>query len=372
MNSKASNIFITIVLIALIGIIVYLGAERLGFFEKKDEPKKTISKVDGNTVTATPTPVEKSEVTMIFGGDFLLSGEVLNAYKKNGGSLTNIMGENLQNEFINADIAMVNNEFPYSTRGTQAPDKQFTFRTDPSEVKILNEMGVDMVSLANNHALDFGEEALVDTMDTLKGASIEYGGAGNNLEEAKEIKYLDANGKKIAILCASRVIPVGSWNATSTKPGLFTTYDPTALCQQIEESKKNADVSIVFVHWGLERKERPEEYQRTMGKQFIDAGADMVIGAHSHCLQGMEFYNGKLITYSLGNFIFNGRSVDTMALKAVVGKDNNITAEFVPCVSKSYQTEIASDSDYARIIEYYKGISYDVNIDSSGIVSALN
>lgn len=371
MNNKATNIFITTILIVLIGIIVYLGAERLGLFEKNKEPKST-TKVENDTITATPTPVKKSEVTMIFGGDFLLSGEVLNAYKKNGGSLTNIMGENLQKEFTNADIAMVNNEFPFSNGGTQAPDKQFTFRTDPNEVKILNEMGVDIVSLANNHALDYGEEALVDTMDTLKGASIMYGGAGNNLDEAKEIKYIEAQGKKIAILCASRVIPVGSWNATSSKPGLFTTYDPTALCQQIEEAEKNADISVVFVHWGLERKDRPEEYQRSMGKKFIDAGADMVVGAHSHCLQGMEFYNGKLITYSLGNFIFNGRSVDTMALKAVIGKDNNITAEFVPCVSKSYQTEIASDSDYSRIIEYYKGISYDVNIDSSGIVSPVN
>lgn len=370
MNNKAANIFITTVLIVLVVIIVYLGAERFGLFDKGKEPKTIVSDNLDSDVTDTNTNTsDNTEVTMIFGGDFLLSNEVINAYNKNGGSVNNIMGTNLHKLFTDADIAMVNNEFPYSNRGTQAPDKQFTFRADPSYVNVLTEMGVDMVSLANNHSLDFGEDALIDTIDTLKGASIKYGGAGNNLDEAKEIQYFDLNGKKIAILCASRVIPVGSWNATSSKPGLFTTYDPTALCSQLNEAENNADISIVFVHWGLERKEMPEDYQRTLGKQYIDAGADLVIGAHSHCLQGMELYKGKLITYSLGNFIFNGKTADTMALKAVIGQDNSIKAQFLPCVSRSYQTEIAGDSDYSRIIDYYKSISYSVDIDSSGNVN---
>ena len=82
-----------------------------------------------------------------------------------------------------------------------------------------------------------------------------------------------------------------------------------------------------------------------------------------------EVYNGKLITYSLGNFIFNGRTVDTMALQATIAEDNTITAKFVPCTSKSYQTEIADESKFQSIIDYYKGISFEVDIDSEGNVA---
>lgn len=312
---------------------------------------------------------QSNQVSMIFGGDFLLSNEMLNAYNKNGEGLKNIMSEDLQKEFNDADIAMVNNEFPYSNRGTQAQDKQYTFRADPSNVKILNEMGVDIVSLANNHTLDFGVDALIDSMEALKGASILYGGAGNNLDEAKEIKYIEKNYKKVAFLCATRVIPVSEWNATDDRAGLFTTYDSRNLVAQITEAENNADVTIVFVHWGVERAENPEDYQRELAKKYIDAGADMVIGAHSHCLQGMEVYNGKLITYSLGNFIFNGRYNKTMALKAIINEDNSIKAQFIPCESSSYKTYIAEDSKAQEIRDYYKSISFDIDMDDEGYIN---
>ena len=154
-------------------------------------------------------------------------------------------------------------------------------------------------------------------------------------------------------LCATRVIPVTDWNVTNDRPGLLTTYDPTNLVEMIQEAKNNADVSIVFVHWGVERAEMPEDYQRELAMKYIDAGADMVIGAHSHCLQGMEVYNGKLITYSLGNFIFNGRYNKTMALKATVEEDNSIKAQFIPCESSSYQTYISEGDKAKEIMDYY-------------------
>ena len=100
----------------------------------------------------------------------------------------------------------------------------------------------------------------------------------------------------------------------------------------------------------------------------IDAGADMVIGAHSHCLQGMEVYNGKLITYSLGNFIFNGRYNKTMALKATVEEDNSIKAQFIPCESSSYQTYISEGDKAKEIMDYYKSISFDINMDEEGYI----
>ena len=375
MNNKKISAIIPVLLGVLVAFIIIFAIKY--FIIDNREIGIVINEADtgniGNTGNGSNSQNSgqdnnSNQVSMVFGGDYLLSNEMLNKYNKDGGNLENIMASSLQKEFQNADIAMVNNEFPYSTRGTQAENKQYTFRADPSNVNILKEMGVDIVSLANNHALDFGVDALVDSMDTLKGASILYGGAGNNLDEAKEIKYIERKNKKIAFLCATRVIPVTDWNATNDRPGLLTTYDPTNLVEMIQEAKNNADVSIVFVHWGVERAEMPEDYQRELAMKYIDAGADMVIGAHSHCLQGMEVYNGKLITYSLGNFIFNGRYNKTMALKATVEEDNSIKAQFIPCESSSYQTYISEGDKAKEIMDYYKSISFDINMDEEGYI----
>ena len=365
------GILVSIVLLFVIKVFVLDKMTKTNDNMNINETNAASTNINESNISGTEEDNGKksNQVSMIFGGDFLLSNEMLNAYNKNGGSLNNIMSEGLQKEFVDADIAMVNNEFPYSNRGTKAQDKQYTFRADPSNVKILNEMGVDIVSLANNHALDFGVDALIDSMEALKGASILYGGAGNNLDEAKEIKYIEKNNKKVAFLCATRVIPVSEWNATSDRAGLFTTYDSSNLVAQITESENNADATIVFVHWGVERAENPEDYQRELAKKYIDAGADMVIGAHSHCLQGMEVYNGKLITYSLGNFIFNGRYNKTMALKAIINEDKSIKAQFIPCESSSYKTYIAEDSKAQEIRDYYKSISFDIDMDDDGYIN---
>lgn len=142
------------------------------------------------------------------------------------------------------------------------------------------------MTLANNHAMDYGTDALLDTCDTLDKVGIRRVGAGKNLDEAKAPVILEAQGKKIGFLGASRVIPVASWNATSTKPGMLTTYDPKILVDEIKKLREQCDYLVVYVHWGIERSERPEDYQRSLGKQYIDAGADVVIGSHPHVLQG--------------------------------------------------------------------------------------
>lgn len=239
-----------------------------------------------NEVEAADQPVN-----LVFSGDILLSDHVMNAYK-NGG-IRSVLDSQFQSVIDEADIFMANEEFPFSTRGTPAEDKQFTFRADPSLVSIFKELGIDIVTLANNHAMDYGTDALLDTCETLDKAGIARVGAGKNLEEAKAPVILEAKGKKIGFLGASRVIPVGSWNATSTKPGMLTTYDPKILVDEIRKLREQCDYLVVYVHWGIERKETPEDYQRSLGKQYIDAGADVVIGSHPHVLQGVEYYKGK-------------------------------------------------------------------------------
>ena len=145
-----------------------------------------------------------------------------------GGDISGVLDGELSRVIDESDIFMVNQEFPFSGRGTAAPDKQFTFRLPTEKVSMFGEMGIDIVTLANNHALDFGTDALVDTLDTLDGAGIPHVGAGRNLDEAKEPVLLEVKGKTIGFLGASQVIPEGSWNATSTRPGIA--YDLRSGC----------------------------------------------------------------------------------------------------------------------------------------------
>lgn len=313
---------------------------------------------------ADPEP-EDSTIRFVFAGDILLSDHVLAAYNKTG-TIGSVVDQGLRDVIDGSDVFMANQEFPFSNRGSAAADKQFTFRLPPEKVSLLKEMGIDIVTLANNHALDFGTDALLDTCDTLDEAGIYRVGAGANLEEARKPVIMEIKGKTIGFLGASRVIPVGSWNATATSPGMLTTYDPTMLLEDIKSAKETCDFVIVYVHWGIERDEYPQDYQRTMGKQYIDAGADMVIGSHPHVLQGMEYYNGKPIVYSLGNFVF-GSSIPKTALLTADWDGENLSLAFVPGTSSGgYTRPLTGEDEKQAFYRYLTGLSYGVVIDGEG------
>ena len=312
-------------------------------------------------------PQVNQKVTLSFVGDILLSDGILANYDKKG--MDGILSKEIQTALNDATLTIANEEFPFSERGEQAKDKQYTFRIAPERVNIFNQMGIDIVTIANNHTLDFGKEALLDTLDTLDAANITYIGAGNNLNRAKEIQYKTVDGLKIAFLGASRVIPVPEWNATDKKPGMLTTYDPTILLEQIKKAKEQAEFTVVYLHWGIERKTKPEDYQRYLAKQYIDAGADLVVGSHPHCLQGIEYYNGKPIIYSLGNFLFGTNIDKTAVLQATIEASGESTISILPCKGTNFYTQTISDSNQkAQFYKYLEEISYGITIDENGTV----
>ena len=311
--------------------------------------------------------IKTEPVTLLFTGDVLLSDYVLNNYNSSG--IEGVLSPELLSELSNADITVINNEFPFSTRGTQAPDKQFTFRIDPKYVNVLTDMGVDIVTLANNHVLDFGPDALQDTFDTLDQAGIEYMGAGNDLSRAEALITKQAGGKTYGFLAASRVIPVVSWDIQNASPGVFTTYDPTRLLAAIRNAKETCDFLTVYVHWGIEREEYPQDYQVTMAKQYIDAGADLVIGSHPHVLQGISYYKEKPIFYSLGNFIFNRDIPKTAAVKVTITGDEAPVIQLLAGTAANARTVICEDEQKAGIYDYLERISTGIVIDANGILS---
>ncbi|MBA4686890.1 MAG: CapA family protein [Candidatus Galacturonibacter soehngenii] len=313
------------------------------------------------------TPIEEEpevKTKLVFTGDVLLTGYLLTQYDTKG--IQGILAPDIVEEMNQADLTMVNEEFPFSNRGTAAEDKQFTFRIDPKRVNVLKDLGIDIVALANNHVLDYGQDALVDTFETLENAQIQYVGAGNNHEEAKQRREFELNGMNIGILAASRVIPVPNWAAGSS-PGVFTTYDPTNLIAEIKSAKETCDVVIIYVHWGIERDEYPQDYQRELAKKYIDAGADIVIGAHPHVLQGIEYYNEKPIFYSLGNFIFGSQIPKTAYLKMEIDSEKNIALSLEACATdSSYVLNKASNQE--EIYQYLTEISTNAVVDQEGNV----
>ena len=295
-------------------------------------------------------------------------------YRSRGKGVYGIVSENMVSYMNNLDWMIINSEFAFSSRGRAMAGKQYTFRANPSNISVYNEMSIDMVTLANNHVYDFGQDAFYDTLSTLKNNNLPYIGAGKNKEEAESAYYLVINGYKIAFLNATRAEKyILTPEATATSPGVFKCYDPTRLSQRIKEEKEKSDYVVVIVHWGKETYHTLEDVQVGTGKVYIDSGADMVIGHHAHVLQGMEFYKGKLIAYNLGNFIFNDESVDTGILKWELSDLGESRFYFYPGLqSDCYTKEVTGDS---ALNLYNKMTNWSVNtsfLETGQIIEKTN
>lgn len=336
---------------------------------------------DDTALSVTPVPTGEPEEVVVepdpepivlgFAGDinFDEASKPMKKYDSEKKGILSGISEDLINEMNSMDIMMLNNEFAYSTRGTKTPDKSFTFRADPSRVEILKEMGVDIVSLANNHALDYGKDALIDTFETLDNAGIHYVGAGDTMDRAKAPIYFTVGDKKIAYVAASRVVFAMDWYATDTSPGMIGTYDPALFLESIREAKENSDFVVAFVHWGVERNNYPEDYQQTMAKQYIDAGADAVIGCHPHVLQGIEFYNNKPIVYSLGNYWFGGATGETGLLKLYLDPDDTVRVQMIPAMAKNtYTYMLTEDAEREDYFQFISNLSFGITIDEFGFI----
>lgn len=317
---------------------------------------------------------DPAKVTLSFAGDISFAEGYANmAYFHNhGDDITKCIDPEVITRMDSADIMMVNNEFAYSSRGTPVAGKTFTFRAKPETAANLSLMSVDIVSLANNHVYDYGEEALLDTMDTLAQYKVPYVGAGKNLEEAKEIIYFETGGLKIAYVSATQVERsyVYTKAATDAKPGVLRTYDPELFLEVIKKAEETSDFVVVYVHWGTEGVSQFEADQQKLGHQYIDAGADLVIGDHPHCLQGIEYYKGVPIFYSLGNFWFNSKTRDTGLVEADISQEGILEFRFVPCIQQGCRTTLVMDeAKRQQMFDFLERISANAVIDEYGVIT---
>lgn len=326
--------------------------------------------------TSQPEETYKSETTIAFTGDILLADNLYANYMEQG--LPGFLSQTVYEKLIDADLTFINEEFPFSSRGTPEPNKEYTYCVPPERVQIFKDLDVDVISISNNHILDYGQDALTDTFDVLDNAGLDYVGAGPTLDRAKQLITKEVNGKTIGFLAASRVVPNEAWyarNASDTlpaRPGVFTTYDDTALCEEITKAKSICDFVVVYVHWGIERQETAAEYQRTMARHFVDAGADLVVGSHPHVMQGVEFYKDTPIVYSLGNFLFSNYYSRTTVLTCRIDNENNCKIEFLPCGSRAYYTRDLSGDDITEFYNFLNRVSFGVTFGMDGSYSYEN
>jgi poly-gamma-glutamate synthesis protein (capsule biosynthesis protein) len=288
-------------------------------------------------------------VTLMFSGDVTLAE-----------NFADVMGNDFNRafaampEYRQADVAMVNLENPLTKATLPLPNKQFNFKAEPESVEVLKAGGVDVVTLANNHTMDFQAEGLVETMQTLDNAGIHHLGAGRNITEARRPKIIDVKGQRIAYFGY-----YGDLHAAGEKSAGTNPIEEERISQDIRAVRDQVDWVVVNYHWGQELADRPADWQVELARFTIDQGADLIVGHHPHVLQGAEVYKGRPIVYSLGNFIFGGNSrtdYDTAVLQVAL-KDQQMKVEFLPVEVRGYQPKVVKGDRGTEILRHLEQLS---------------
>ncbi len=203
-----------------------------------------------------------------------------------------------------ADFTIGNLECPIASVGKPLDNKIFSFRAHPRVLPLLKGR-FDALAVSNNHSGDYGKAAFLETLAHLEQAGIPYFGGGRDLAAAHAPLWIERQGLRIAVLGYNEFKP-RSFEAGADRPGIAWSEDSQVVSDIRAARAAGADLVIPFMHWGWEREPDPSERQRQLARTMIDAGADVVVGNHPHVTQGAEYYRGRLIVYSLGNFVFDG------------------------------------------------------------------
>ena len=316
---------------------------------------------------------EEGEVSFVFAGDILFDRRyAVYAHYLQSGSLENCISPELLEIMRSADVCMVNNEFPYSDRGTPEAGKQYTFRAEPSSVSLLQGMGADIAGIANNHAFDYGADAFEDTLDTLEGAGIIPAGGGRNVEEASTPVYIYAADMKIAVIAASQIEQGGTIHSRPAGPdrsGLLRSWpEDNGTLDAIRRAKEECDVVMLAIHWGSENKVDQDWVQQKQLPDFLAAGADVIIGCHPHILQKLDYSGEVPIVYSLGNYWFNSKSLDSCLVELKLSGGGVKSLRFIPCRQSGCEVRLLHDAEAETLLDYMRGISPGVTIDGEGYV----
>ncbi|WP_406284089.1 CapA family protein [Embleya sp. NBC_00896] len=258
------------------------------------------------STTAPPATAEPgTEISVAFAGDVHFFERTVPRLNAGPEGALGPIGKTL----ADADLAMVNLESAITERGTPE-NKTYHFRAPAKALNELQAVGVDVVSMANNHAVDYGKVGLEDSVAALEKAPIGVVGLGKDAERAYRPFIKNVKGVKVAFLAASQVQDITNqlYRAGAGKPGIATALQTDRLVKAVRDAKAQADVIVVYMHWGIEGDKCPSADQKSVARKLADAGADAILGTHAHVMQGAGWLGDTYVGYGYGNFLWYGTS----------------------------------------------------------------
>ena len=293
-------------------------------------------------------------VTLAFGGDVHFTGRtarLLNDPATAFGPIAPLL--------MSADFTAVNLETAVTSGGTPQP-KTYHFRTVPAAFTALRDGGVDLVTMANNHVLDYGQAGLADTLAAARAAKFPYVGIGVNADAAWAPYVTTIKGTKIAVIGVSQVAELASsWVATSSRPGEANAIDLSRTLAAVRAAARLAPTVIVFMHWGTEGESCPDPNQLSLARQLAAAGASIIVGAHAHMLQGSGWLGHTFVAYGMGNFLWweNSYSTATGVLELTLHPHAPLTARFIPAVvSATGQPIVLTGAAARQAVAHYNSL----------------
>lgn len=280
------------------------------------------------------------KIHLVFVGDIMLSRQIGKIIETNDPTYPFSL---IKSYIESADIAFANLENPVSVRGLNQ-GSIYSFRAKPETLKGLKFAGFDIVSIANNHMFDWGMEAFVDTIDNLSAESIKFVGGAKRIEETRMPVIFEESGEKICYLAYTQFAPR---NTSYGTPGMAFLNKQSVIADINSSKKQGCSTIIISLHWGNEYEIRYSPEQKEIARELVLAGANIIIGHHPHVLQEIEEYEGGLIAYSLGNFIFDQNfSEDTkksLILNVYIENGKIVSFKTIPIrFTENFQPEVIS------------------------------
>jgi poly-gamma-glutamate synthesis protein (capsule biosynthesis protein) len=302
-------------------------------------------------------------------GDILLDRGVAGRIERDG---TRAIFARVKDTLYAADIAFGNLECPLAAQCKRVPQR-ISFQAAPRTLEALTSAGFDIVSLANNHSLDCGGEGLAETMRHLRQSGLRWSGAGLTRAEAEAPVILNVKGIRVAFVGFTSIQPKALADLKDDEPRVALASSLT-LKRVVAAARLQADVVVASLHWGIEYASRPADEQRELARVAVDAGADLVLGHHTHTLQGVELLTTRtanetrraLVIYSLGNFAFDstqavGRRVrESVILSLELSRDGLVSAELLPVILENYLPRPASSAESQTILARLSALSAEL------------
>ena len=335
--------------------------------ETTDTP--TPEPTESATDTPTPTPECTEPITISVVGDVFISPGLVINYDAYG--IEGVVSQAVLDKMHAADFMIANHEYCCTDidRSNAVPYQTYIEHQTTDREHIFAELGIDVAGLANNHGYDYGEQGLIDTMETLKSFDIPYVGAGMNSDESTDPLIIEKDGKKIAIFAANGVITHRDWISGPDKPGMNALWDLPyydsygLIIEKIKKAKEECDLVIAMPHFGDELAYDMNYVQKEYAHAYVDAGVDIVLGSHPHVLQGMEYYGDGVIFYSLSNFLFEAPVRETCIVTITLNPDNSYDINVFPCLAHYYRTDEVNDNSVFDLMNKH---SINAKIEEDG------